>query len=184
MPYDIGLGGRFYRLELQKLELQKKDENWECRLDGREMSVQALQVSPDTISILLNGKSFEVRHEAGWREHPPRPTRGVQPGGGVAVFIRGTRYEISVPDPRSWRGRRRADQDEAGPQKLVASMPGKVVRVLAREGDSIAAGQGIAVVEAMKMQNEIRSPRAGVLKKMLAHDGMKVNAGEVLGIVE
>jgi biotin carboxyl carrier protein len=63
-------------------------------------------------------------------------------------------------------------------------MPGKVVRVLAREGDTIAAGQAIAVVEAMKMQNEIRSPRAGVLKKMLAHDGMKVNAGEVLGIVE
>ena len=75
-------------------------------------------------------------------------------------------------------------QDEAGPQKLIASMPGKVVRVLAREGDTVVSGQGIAVVEAMKMQNEIRSPRGGVLKKLLAHEGMKVNAGEVLGIVE
>ena len=63
-------------------------------------------------------------------------------------------------------------------------MPGKVVRVLAHEGETIVPGQGIAVVEAMKMQNEIRSPRAGVLKKLLAHEGMKVNAGEVLAIVE
>lgn len=63
-------------------------------------------------------------------------------------------------------------------------MPGKVVRVLAREGDNIVAGQGIAVVEAMKMQNEIRAPRAGVLKKLLAREGMKVNAGELLAIVQ
>jgi biotin carboxyl carrier protein len=63
-------------------------------------------------------------------------------------------------------------------------MPGKVVRVLAEEDDTLTAGQGIVVVEAMKMQNEIRSPRAGVLKKMLAHEGMKVNAGDVLAIVE
>jgi biotin carboxyl carrier protein len=165
MRYDIGLGGRFYRLELQR-----KQEHWECRLDGREVSIQAVRVSADTLSILMDGKSFEVKHE---------PT--VQ---GVAVFIRGTRYEVSVEDPRSWRGRTRAAQDEAGPQKLIASMPGKVVRVLAQEGDPIASGQGIAVVEAMKMQNEIRSPRAGVLKKLLAHVGMKVNAGEVLAIVE
>ena len=91
---------------------------------------------------------------------------------------------MSVADPRSWRGRRGAAQGDTGPQSLTASMPGKVVRVLAREGEAIAPGQGIAVVEAMKMQNEIRSPRAGVLKKLLAHEGMKVNAGEVLAIVE
>jgi biotin carboxyl carrier protein len=163
MRYDVGLGGRIYRLELRK-----KDEEWECRLDGREILVQAAQVSENTLSILIGGKSFEVRHEAS----------------GAAVFIRGTRYEVSVEDPRSWRGRRGTAQDEAGPQKLIASMPGKVVRVVAREGDRVVSGQGIVVVEAMKMQNEIRSPRAGVLKKLQAHEGMKVNAGEVLGIVE
>ena len=169
MRYDIGLGGRIYRLELQR-ELQRKEERWECRLDGREMLVQAVQVRADTLSILIAGKSFEVKHAT--------------TGEGVAVFIRGTRYEVSVEDPRSWRGRTRAAQDEAGPQKLIASMPGKVVRVLASEGDTVLSGQGIVVVEAMKMQNEIRSPRVGVLKKLLAHEGMKVNAGEVLGIVE
>jgi biotin carboxyl carrier protein len=161
MRYDIRLGGKTHRLELQK-----KDDRWECRLDGREISVQAVQVSPGTLSLLIGGKSVEVKHR------------------GSEIFIRGTRYEASVEDPRSWRGRSRAAQDEAGPQKLIASMPGKVVRVLAHEGDSVASGQGIVVVEAMKMQNEIRAPRAGMLKKLLALEGMKVNAGEVLGIVE
>jgi biotin carboxyl carrier protein len=163
MRYDIRLDGKTYHLELQK-----KDDRWECRLDGREISVQAVQVSPDTLSLLIGGKSVEVSREAV----------------GTSIFIRGTRYDVSVEDPRSWRGRSRAAQDEAGPQKLIASMPGKVVRVLAHEGDAVVSGQGIVVVEAMKMQNEIRSPRAGVLKKLTAHEGMKVNAGEVLGIVE
>jgi biotin carboxyl carrier protein len=165
MRYDIELGGRIYLLELLR-----KEEGWECKLDGREISAQSVQISSDTLSVLINGKSFEIKHE--------------RTETGITIFIRGTRYEVSVTDPRSWRGRRGAAQGDVGPQKLTASMPGKVVRVLAREGDSIAAGQGIAVVEAMKMQNEIRSPRAGVLKKLLAHEGMKVNAGEVLGVVE
>ncbi len=68
--------------------------------------------------------------------------------------------------------------------RLVASMPGKVMRILAREGDEVSAGQGIIVVEAMKMQNEIRSSKAGTLKKLLAREGLNVNAGEVLAIVE
>ncbi len=156
--------------EVYRLELLRKEEGWECKLDGREVSAQSARISPDTLSVLINGKSFEIKHE--------------RTEAGLTIFIRGTRYEVSVTDPRSWRGRRSGGHGETGPQQLTASMPGKVVRVLAREGDSIAAGQGIAVVEAMKMQNEIRSPRAGVLKKLLAHEGMKVNAGEVLGVVE
>jgi biotin carboxyl carrier protein len=165
MRYDIGLGGTIYRLELLR-----REDGWECNLDGREISVEAAQINAGTLSVLMNGKSFEVKHE---------PTET-----GLAVFVGGTRYEISVADPRSWRGRKSAAQGDAGPLKLTASMPGKVVRVLAREGEAIVSGQGIAVVEAMKMQNEIRSPRAGVLKKLVAHEGLKVNAGEVLAIVE
>ena len=165
MRYDIGLRGRVYRVDLVR-----KADGWECTLDGREVVVRAADAGSQTLSLLVGDKSFEVKHR--------------QVEGGVELFIRGTRYEASVEDPRSWRGRRTAVQGEAGPQRLTASMPGKVVRVLAREGDSIVAGQGIAVVEAMKMQNEVRSPRAGTLKKLLAHEGMKVNAGELLAIVE
>ena len=63
-------------------------------------------------------------------------------------------------------------------------MPGKVVRVLAKEGDILHAGMGIVVVEAMKMQNEIRSPKEGTLKRMLAREGMNVNAGDVLALLQ
>src|ERR1035438_5848666 len=122
MRYDVGLGGRIYRLELQK-----KGAGWECRLDGREVLVQVVRVGADTLSILIDGKSFAAKHEAA--------------GAGSAIFIRGARDEVSVADPRSWRGRARAAQDEAGPQKLMASMPGKVVRVLASEGDAVVLGQ-------------------------------------------
>src|ERR1700690_2046008 len=186
MRYDIGLGGRNYRLELAR-----KEDGWDCKLDGRDIFVQAARIGEDTLSLLVGGQSFEVTqaggrgpHSTSLRAGPPHTGERGESGEGLEIFIRGNRYEVSVEDPRSWRGRSRAAQDEAGPQKLTASMPGKVVRVLAREGDSIVPGQGIAVVEAMKMQNEIRSPRAGVLKKMLAHEGMKVNAGELLAIVD
>jgi biotin carboxyl carrier protein len=63
-------------------------------------------------------------------------------------------------------------------------MPGKVVRVLVSEGDAVEAGQGLLVVEAMKMQNEIRSPKSGKVEKLLAKEGLAVNAGDVLAWVE
>jgi biotin carboxyl carrier protein len=63
-------------------------------------------------------------------------------------------------------------------------MPGKVVRVLARAGEVIQAGQGILVIEAMKMQNEVRAPKAGTLKSIVAQQGANVNAGEVLATIE
>lgn len=180
MVYNISLGGKTYRLELTLASdgpfasgsgpHQKVPDRWACRLDGREIPVDAVRISPDVLSLVVDGESFEVRNETA--------------GEGQRLFIGGSRYKVSVQDPRSLRSRMRAGLADAGPQRLTASMPGTVVRVLAREGEKISAGQGIIVVEAMKMQNEIRSPKEGVLKRMLAHDGEKVNAGDVLAIVE
>jgi biotin carboxyl carrier protein len=82
------------------------------------------------------------------------------------------------------RSRLRAGQPETGEQKLTASMPGKVVRVLAKPGDTVAAGQGVVVIEAMKMQNEVRAAKDGMVKTLLAREGANVNAGEVLAILE
>jgi pyruvate carboxylase subunit B len=73
---------------------------------------------------------------------------------------------------------------QAGEQKITASMPGRVVRVLARPGEAIRIGQGIVVIEAMKMQNVVRSPKDGALKKLLVAEGANVNAGEVLAVIE
>lgn len=162
MLYEVQVAGKTHRLELKQAA-----GRWHCVLDSNEISVDAAQIDLDTFSLILDGESFEVRRE---------------PDG--KLFIRGIRYDTSVEDPRSWRGKRRRAGPTEGPQKLTASMPGKIVRVLAHEGDKISAGQGIAVIEAMKMQNEIKSPKEGMLKKLLVHPGVNVNAGEVLAIVD
>jgi biotin carboxyl carrier protein len=91
---------------------------------------------------------------------------------------------VELRDPRSLQARRNAAGDEKGPKKLVAPMPGRIVRVLVGERSDVEAGQGVVVVEAMKMQNEIKSPKKGTVQKILAVAGAAVNAGDVLAIVE
>ena len=93
-------------------------------------------------------------------------------------------YTAEVRDPRSLRGRKlRADHGK-GVRRLVAPMPGKVVRFLVGENAPVEAGQGVVVVEAMKMQNEIKSPKKGIVVKLAVAEGAAVNAGDVLAIVE
>jgi len=70
-----------------------------------------------------------------------------------------------------------------GRQQIVAPMPGKVVRLLVQQGEKVEAGRGLLVVEAMKMQNEIRSPKTGTVERLLVTDGQAVNAGEVVAVV-
>src|SRR5215469_6737751 len=72
----------------------------------------------------------------------------------------------------------------AGPQKITAPMPGKIVRVILAEKDGVKAGQGVIVMEAMKMQNEMKSPKDGKVQKILASEGSAVNAGDALAIIE
>jgi len=95
-----------------------------------------------------------------------------------------TRFAVELRDPRSLRARKGSAADEKGPRKIVAPMPGRVVRLLVAEQAEVEAGQGIIVVEAMKMQNEIKSPKKGIVKKIVAAAGTAVNAGDVLAIVE
>jgi len=78
----------------------------------------------------------------------------------------------------------REPETDRGPKKIVAPMPGKVVRLLVSEGHEVESGAGVAVVEAMKMQNEIKSPKKGMVQKILVSEGTAVNAGDVLAIVE
>jgi biotin carboxyl carrier protein len=93
-------------------------------------------------------------------------------------------YRAELRDPRSLRNRKlRADHGK-GARQLVAPMPGKVVRFLVGENSPVEAGQGVVVVEAMKMQNEIKSPKKGTVVKLAVAEGAAVNAGDVLAIVE
>jgi biotin carboxyl carrier protein len=160
--YSIAIDGKPYDLDINEVA-----GLWTCRLNGRDIAVDFARLNSNTASILIDGKSYEAR----------RDTSGT-------ISIGSRRYETAIEDPRSWQGRRRKELLQAGPQRLTSSMPGKVVRVLSREGDDIASGQGIIVVEAMKMQNEIKSAKAGKLRKLLVREGANVTAGEVLAEIE
>jgi biotin carboxyl carrier protein len=165
MLYDITIDGMNYRLELHRSE-----GRWQCRLDGQEVPIDAVLPRRDVLSILVGGKAYEIK-----RERTPTDTH---------LWVGSSRYGVELRDPRSLRSRRAAAGDHLGPRKLVASMPGKVVRVLLPEKASVEAGQGVMVVEAMKMQNEIKSPKKGIVQKIVAHEGTAVSAGDVLAIVE
>lgn len=164
MTYDVVIDGKNHRLELNQAEGQ-----WMCRLDGREIDVDAVLARPDVISLRIGNKAYEVKCE--------------RVGGEMHLWVGSVRYAAEVRDPRSLRSRGRA-ADDRGPRKLTAPMPGKVVRVLLREGAEVEAGGGVLVVEAMKMQNEVKSPKKGTIQKIVVSEGAAVNAGDVLAIVE
>lgn len=106
------------------------------------------------------------------------------PADGTEVTVNGQRLKVSVRDLKHLRGARGGAVGSDGPATLRAPMPGKIVRVLCSAGDEVASGQGILIVEAMKMQNEVQSPRAGKVTELRVSDGQTVNAGEVLAVIE
>jgi biotin carboxyl carrier protein len=152
------------------IELERDGAAWRVKLDGRPFAVDAVEIAPNTLSILLDGQSFEINVT-------PSPDGKLKLQTGSREFI------AEVIDPRAWSGRRHGGVEAEGRQQIVAPMPGKVVRLLVREGDRVEAGQGLLVVEAMKMQNEIRSPKNGAVERVLAKEGQPVNAGDVLCVV-
>lgn len=164
MTYDVAIDGKNYRLELNQV-----DGRWTCRLDGRDVEVDAVLARRDVLSLRIGNQAYEVKCE--------------RVGNDTHIWVGSSRYAAEVRDPRSLRGRVRA-ADEHGPKKLTAPMPGKVVRILVAQGDEVEAGAGVLVVEAMKMQNEVKSPKKGIIQKIQVKEGAAVNAGDVLAIVE
>ena len=110
-----------------------------------------------------------------------RVTTGLE--GSQIVWIGSNRFEVLIEDPRSLsRGAGAAGGE--GRRKINAMMPGKVIRVLVAEGDQVDEGQGLVVVEAMKMQNEMKSPKSGKVTQLMTRAGATVAAGETLLVVE
>ncbi len=164
MLYDVTIDGKNYRLDLNRA-----DGRWSCRLDGRNFAVDAVLARPDVLSLRIGNLAYEVKSE--------------RVANDFHLWVGSTRFAVEIRDPRSLRARARAGDDQ-GPRKVVAPMPGKVVRLLVSEGDEVESGRGVAVVEAMKMQNEIKSPKRGTVQKILIGEGAAVNAGDVLAIIE
>ena len=138
-------------------------------IDGRQIEADVVKTSPGVYSILLGGRSLEIRVE------------GLADGLLLHTAVR--EHRVEIVDPRSWRRSRGGRIDLAGRQQVVAPMAGKIVRVLIEQGQHVESGQGLMVVEAMKMQNEIRSPKTGTVERLSATEGETVNPGEILAVI-
>jgi biotin carboxyl carrier protein len=169
MRFEVQLTGRSGK-KTRIVELERDGTAWRVLLDGRLVTADVAEIAPHTLSILLDGQSFEI-------------CVTLSPDGKLKLQADAQEFIAEVIDPRAWSGRRHGGVEAEGRQQIVAPMPGKVVRVLLKAGDHVEAAQGLLVVEAMKMQNEIRSPKSGTVERVLVKEGQAVNAGEVLCVV-
>jgi len=165
MKYKVRISGK-----TRIVELHRDAGGWKATLDGQPTVADVVEIAPNTFSVLAAGQSHEVCVTS-------------YPDGKLILQTGRFEFGAEVQDPRAWSGRRHGGAEAEGRQQILAPMPGKVIRVLAQAGDEVKVGQGLLVVEAMKMQNEIRSPKSGKVERVMAEEGQAVNAGEVLCIV-
>lgn len=173
MKFDLrfGTGSRptHHRLELPTGDGSRLTPGKvQFTLDGKAVEADWAAVAPGTYSIILDGCSFEVLISS-------QPGQTPAHEGPYTVTVRGCNHLVQVLDPR----RRRANTLDAGegPQEVVAPMPGKIVKVLVSENQEVRAGDGLLVIEAMKMQNEIRASRSGRVEKVYVSEGTGVETG-------
>ena len=124
-----------------------------------------VEVEPGVYSAMAGGASFEARVS------------------GDEISIAGHIFRFEIEDPRQWK-RSGHSAGGHGSVAIAAAMPGRVIRILATAGDEVVEGQGIIVVEAMKMQNELRAPRAGRITRIDVKEMDSVKAGAVLATIE
>lgn len=168
MKLEIEVAGRIRVVEY------RPDES-SITLDGVPLLVEAQMLRPGVLSLIVKGDAGDGR---AWRvvleDDANEP----------AVYVASQRIPYRVDDPRSLKARRGHAAGADGPKAIKASMPGRVVRVLAQRGEAVEAHQGIVVIEAMKMQNELKAPKPGKLTELRVGPGDTVAAGEVLAVIE
>ncbi len=156
-----------------ELQLRLSDELATVRVDERSYELTVRRPAEGVVLLQCGNRVYECRVE------PQQKSRNV-----FDVTVHGHAYTIAIADPKRLRSGENSHRHDHGSAEITAPMPGKVVRVLVEAGTEVEAGTGIVVVEAMKMQNEMKSPRAGVVAAIDATAGDTVNAGDVLAVIE
>jgi biotin carboxyl carrier protein len=151
------------------ITLEERDGTVAATIDNRTYEVKVVQPEQGVYLIFAGDDVYEACVWAGDRNR-------------LQVKLRGRLFDVNIIDRRQ---RRSAIEHAAeGRQNLISPMPGKVVRVLLAAGNEVEAGQGVVVVEAMKMQNEIKSPKQGRVVEVRVNEGETVSANQVLAVVE
>ena len=154
------------------LDLRREGEQVSADVAGRTYSLEVHNPAAGVFLLRSGTNVYHCRVETGGKPEL------------LNVSVRGSSSAIHLIDPKRLRGSQNSGAHDHGSAQIVASMPGKVVRVLVEVGAQVEAGDGIVVVEAMKMQNEMKSPKAGVVTSLAATPGATVNAGDVLAEIE
>jgi biotin carboxyl carrier protein len=156
-----------------EVSLQLQGQSVSAEIDGRRYEFQVRDLEAGAYLLLEGTRVHNCRIEAQNAQSES-----------YFVHVCSNSYEVLLADPRRLSTAPGSVAHQHGAAEIVASMPGKVVRVLVEVGAKVAAGQGIVVVEAMKMQNEMKVPRAGTVISLKAEPGATVNAGDVLAVIE
>jgi pyruvate carboxylase subunit B len=147
-----------------RVEVRQRDGRYSVALDGDAMEVDFAEAGPHFASLLIAGQSYEVGIERAALGY-----RVALPGASLMVRLEASRRGGAATQARA-----------GGPARLEAPMPGKILRVLAAVGEPVTAGQGLIVMEAMKMENELRAPRAGRVQAINVGEGQAVETGALL----
>lgn len=168
MKYQATLGKKTYSVDVK----EKGEGLYEVTVDGERHLVDAFRYEHGAVSMIVDTESYSVEFED-------------TADAAMNVLVRNQIFPVEVLDERRLRMRAASGRFAIeGPQTIVAPMPGKVVKVLVKVGDEVKEGQGLVVVEAMKMENELTSPKDGVVKEIAAVENTSVESGARLVVVE
>ena len=173
MTFEVEVNGRVHAVSIEKAGAEAG--RFRIAVDSRETIVDALRVGEYGVSLVFP----EASHESAEVQLVPGSVRGE-----LLAYLHGRTVRVVVNGRRHRRGNPDAGAGVDGEQKVSAPMPGRVVRVLVADGDHVDVRQPLVVVEAMKMENELRSPKAGRIKHVTATAGLSVEAGAVLVVIE
>lgn len=159
--------------EKHEVVLKQDGDNLFADIDGRHYELEAHEIEPNVYLLKHEGKIHQVFVSP--RSDFKSP---------FAVNLGNHHFEIKIADPKRLRGSANLDADADGIAEIKTQMPGKVVRILVEPGAKVAMGDSVLVVEAMKMQNEMKSPKDGIVKEVRVAEGATVNAGDILAVIE
>jgi len=168
VKYDVTEKGG----ETKVIGIRELGENdYEVTIDGRTVRVDAARSGPTITSVIEDGRQFEVVVDE-------------QGAHGFDVLVGGQLLHLNAQDERSKLLSQASQAAATGPQRVEAEMPGKVVKISTPVGSEVAEGEGVLILEAMKMENEITSPIAGVVTEVGVTEGQTVEGGQLLFVVE
>jgi biotin carboxyl carrier protein len=179
VQYEVEVGGR--RLQVV---VTRSGDGFAVAVDGRIRHVDAARIDAHTLSLIVDRGDGLKAVPSGQAPSREVSVAADPISGQLTVHVGATAVAVTLNGRRRWGRKDEGAATGSGPQRLVAPMPGKVVRVLVKAGDQVTARQPVVVVEAMKMENELRASRGGTVAEILAREGMSVDAGALLLVIQ